>query len=134
MARMNWRRQQLDNKGDRFGRVDVREEHERLRLDRSATNYLRRVEAAGSQYGVPCPRCGRATQIRAHDKITEKLLRQPYYYRRWFYCANQNCRTTLIMREEDRVYPKEPAAPEPTPSKDVVLEVLDEISDDDLPW
>jgi hypothetical protein len=32
--------------------------------------------------GPPCPRCKQATQVREHAAITEKQLRQPFYYLR----------------------------------------------------
>lgn len=38
--------------------------------------------------GVPCPRCGRSTQIREHAAITERRPSQAYYFRRWFYCRS----------------------------------------------
>ena len=47
--------------------------------------------------GDPCPRCCRPTQIREHAAITEKHLRQPHYYSRWFYCTDPNCKTTMVM-------------------------------------
>jgi hypothetical protein len=50
--------------------------------------------------GPPCPRCGKATQVRTHRSIRRKQLRQPYYYSRWFKCINKKCRTTLIMPPE----------------------------------
>jgi len=37
-----------------------------------------------SEDGPPCPRCGRPMQVREHDRIREKQLRQPFYYSRWF--------------------------------------------------
>jgi hypothetical protein len=52
---------------------------------------------------VACPRCGKATQIREHRQVGEKLLQQPYYYSRWFYCVNKACPTKQIMREEHKV-------------------------------
>jgi hypothetical protein len=57
-----------------------------------------------SESGPPCPRCGRPMQIREHDLIREKHLRQPYYYTRWFYCHNRKCKTTLVMREMYKVW------------------------------
>lgn len=54
--------------------------------------------------GDPCPRCGRATQIREHRYITDKELRRPYYYQRWFCCRNPGCKTTLIMPPRYRVF------------------------------
>jgi hypothetical protein len=58
---------------------------------------------ANSPDGIPCPRCGEPTAPRQHDAITPKLLRQPYYYARWFVCVNPQCQTTMIMRPEDRI-------------------------------
>jgi hypothetical protein len=57
--------------------------------------------------GIACPRCNLPTEERVHASITEKMLRQPFYYRRWFYCTNKTCKTTMIMRDEDRVFPHE---------------------------
>ena len=51
----------------------------------------------------PCPRCERLMQVRAHVAITEKQLRKPYYFSRWYCCVNNNCRTTLVMPEEFKV-------------------------------
>jgi hypothetical protein len=42
--------------------------------------------------------------VRAHAQITERHLKQPYYYRLWYCCTNQLCRTTLIMPEREKVY------------------------------
>jgi hypothetical protein len=50
--------------------------------------------------GVPCPRCGRSTQIREHAAITEWHLSQPYYFQRWFYCRNPNCSVTVHVLDE----------------------------------
>ena len=55
--------------------------------------------------GVPCPRCDRATTIRQHVAITAKELAKPFYYRRWYICENRDCRTTMIMPEDCKVYP-----------------------------
>jgi hypothetical protein len=54
--------------------------------------------------GPPCRRCGRPTEIREHERITEKELAKPSYYTRWYNCRNQNCRTTLIMPPEFKVW------------------------------
>jgi hypothetical protein len=56
--------------------------------------------------GPPCPRCGRATEIREHERITEKELARPFYYSRWYNCPNQNqdCKTTTIMPDEFKVW------------------------------
>ena len=53
--------------------------------------------------GDPCPRCGRATEIREHRAITNRELRRPFYYARWFYCRNRRCRTTTIVPDRYRV-------------------------------
>jgi hypothetical protein len=57
-----------------------------------------------SESGPPCPRCRRPMQVREHDLIREKHLRQPYYFKRWFYCRHSECKTTLVMREEHKVW------------------------------
>lgn len=54
--------------------------------------------------GINCPRCGRPTEIRGHIAVSAKQLAQPYYYSRWFNCAHADCATTLIMRDEYRVF------------------------------
>ena len=55
--------------------------------------------------GIPCPRCGHPTQIREHEHITDKMrLKQPYYYKRWFYCLQASCKTSMVMRDEYKVY------------------------------
>jgi hypothetical protein len=53
--------------------------------------------------GNPCPRCGMPMEIREHNGIGHKQLRQPYYYTRWFYCTNKSCKTTLVMPERYKV-------------------------------
>jgi hypothetical protein len=50
--------------------------------------------------GPKCPRCNKPTQIRQHQRIGPKQLRRPFYFRRWFFCMNMDCRTTLVMRDE----------------------------------
>lgn len=54
--------------------------------------------------GIPCPRCGKPTEIRAHAVIRQRQLSQPYYYSQWYNCAAADCATTLIMRDEFKVY------------------------------
>ena len=58
--------------------------------------------------GPCCPRCGRPTQIRKHREIGSKQLRQPYYYSQWFYCTDQDCKTTMYMQEEFKVWNDNP--------------------------
>jgi hypothetical protein len=90
--------------------------------------------------GPPCRRCGCPTEIREHERVTEKELGKPFYYRRWYNCRNRDCRTTLIMPDEFKVW-NENAAPQrlqevvTTPARhhDIALEVLDQMSADDRP-
>jgi hypothetical protein len=67
----------------------------------------RRAERKGYRViggnGLPCPRCGQATQIREHVAITDKHLRQPYYFSRWFYCRNPQCPVTMHVTENFKV-------------------------------
>ena len=53
--------------------------------------------------GIPCPRCGQQTEMREHVAITDKHLRQPYYFSRWFYCRNPQCPVTLHVTENFKV-------------------------------
>ena len=53
--------------------------------------------------GIACPRCGRPTQIHEHANIGVKQRRQRYYFRRWFCCPHENCKTKLVMRDEFKV-------------------------------
>jgi hypothetical protein len=62
----------------------------------------RRFVVLGGQ-GPDCPRCGRPMQVREHDRIRAKQLRQPFYYSRWFYCTHKSCRTKTVMFEEFKV-------------------------------
>jgi hypothetical protein len=43
--------------------------------------------------GDPCPRCGEPMQIREYDTKPS----QSFYYKRWFCCLNESCKTTLVM-------------------------------------
>jgi hypothetical protein len=54
--------------------------------------------------GPACPRCGRPMQIREHDRIRAKQLRQPFYYSRWFRCMHKGCKTKIVHREEFKVW------------------------------
>jgi hypothetical protein len=70
-----------------------------------------------SSTGVPCPRCGRTTEIREHGYVTAKELRRPFYYARWFYCRNPHCRTTTVVLPEHRLFnPVTPANRSPLPA------------------
>jgi len=72
--------------------------------------------------GPPCPRCCKPTQIREHKHIGEKELSKPFYFSRWYYCENQQCKTNTIMPEEFKVLNK----PTLTPMDDVVVDALNE--------
>ena len=54
--------------------------------------------------GPPCPRCGCPTEIREHERITEKELAKQFYYSRWHNCPNQDCQTKQIMPPEFKVW------------------------------
>ncbi len=58
--------------------------------------------------GPVCPRCKRPMQIREHRAVTERELRRPFYYSRWYRCMHGDCRTTLVMPDEHRVFKKQP--------------------------
>ena len=51
--------------------------------------------------GIPCPRCNQPTEVRTHPVVTAKMKRRPYYTK-WYYCKNPNCKTTTVVRDEDR--------------------------------
>ena len=36
--------------------------------------------------------------------LSDKIMRQPFYYARWYCCRNPECRTTTIMPQQFRVY------------------------------
>jgi hypothetical protein len=55
-------------------------------------------------HGVPCPRCNVPMAIFAHREVNERQKRAPFFYRRWYRCYNASCKTTLVMRDEDRVW------------------------------
>lgn len=55
--------------------------------------------------GPPCPRCTRLMQVREHKEVSERELRRPFYYSRWYRCMNGNCKTTLVMPPEFRIFP-----------------------------
>jgi hypothetical protein len=59
--------------------------------------------------GPPCPRCGRPTEIREHERITEQELARPFYYRRWYNCPNNSCDTKIIHADEFKVWNKNKA-------------------------
>ncbi len=55
--------------------------------------------------GRPCPRCQRLMQVREHRTITDTELRRPFYLPRWYRCVHDDCKTTMVSFDEDRVYP-----------------------------
>ena len=54
--------------------------------------------------GPPCPRCGCPTEIREHERITEKELAKQFYYSRWYNCPSEDCQTKQIMPPEFKVW------------------------------
>jgi hypothetical protein len=55
--------------------------------------------------GPECPRCGNGpSEVREHKDINSKVLKQPFYYSRWFRCLDPLCPTTIFMREEFKVW------------------------------
>jgi hypothetical protein len=57
-----------------------------------------------SNDGPLCPRCRRATEIREHADLMEKQLLQGFYYSRWCYCTNPECRTKRILSSDHIVW------------------------------
>jgi hypothetical protein len=53
--------------------------------------------------GDRCPRCSVPMEIREHNGVGDKQVRQSYYYTRWFCCINKSCKTTLVMPERYKV-------------------------------
>lgn len=78
--------------------------------------------------GPGCPRCGQATEVREHREVTAKELAKPFYYARWFICVNRRCKTTMIMKEEHKVF-RDDGVVLTTQSacRDVAMEILDEM-------
>jgi hypothetical protein len=54
--------------------------------------------------GDPCPRCCQPTEIREHQEITAKHLRQPFYFARWFHCMNPACKVRMHCAERYKVW------------------------------
>ena len=80
--------------------------------------------------GDPCPRCGRATEIRQHTCIGARELRRPFYYARWFYCVNPRCRTTVIVPDRYRVVARASKTNRPACGQDLVTAT----SSAGVPW
>jgi len=86
--------------------------------------------------GEACPRCGQATEVREHKAVTAKELGRPFYYARWFICVNRRCKTTMIMKEEHKVWNGGAPVIETVarPRDDVVMEVLEDMKAAGGPW
>lgn len=76
--------------------------------------------------GPPCFRCGGKTQVRMHKSVTSKQLRQPFYYKEWYYCLNSKCKTTLIMQERHKIFNKN-YTPFLSPPNDLSAETKDRL-------
>ena len=62
--------------------------------------------------GTTCPRCGVEAESRKHTQITDKQLTQPFYFKRWYNCINEQCKTGIFMLEDWKVENKNAAAVE----------------------
>jgi hypothetical protein len=71
---------------------------------RAARRRARRAGVVLDVSGPPCPRCQQLTQVRQHAMLTEKVIKAPFYFARWFRCINPACRVTLIMPPQFKVY------------------------------
>lgn len=60
--------------------------------------------------GTTCPRCGEEAETRTHTEITSKQLSQPFYYKYWYNCAKRDCKTTIFMLEDWKVWNKNASA------------------------
>lgn len=97
----------------------------------------KKYRVLSGEAGNSCPRCGGRTEVRVHTAITEKHLRQPWYYSRWFYCTNPRCRTTLIMPARyivRRVRRRPQLEPELSAEDDIVMAILNEGDRSKPPW
>jgi hypothetical protein len=54
--------------------------------------------------GDPSPRCGVPMQIFQHREVSNRQRAAPFFYRVWHRCMQPSCRTTVVMRDEDRVW------------------------------
>jgi hypothetical protein len=84
-----------------------------------------------SSGGPPCPRCEQPTQIREHASITAKILAQPFYYSRWFFCTNRKCRATMFTTDEFKVLKEGTNVSTLRRGDDVVMDVVLELSESD---
>jgi hypothetical protein len=119
VGKMNWARANRERRMWDRGASNVADEKERFERDRAA-RWLNRPQQPTRQQqhkpksgngkaivipgdGDACPRCGVPMEIREHNGIGDKQLRQPFYYARWFYCMNKNCKTTVVTSERYKV-------------------------------
>jgi hypothetical protein len=70
---------------------------------------------------VACPRCNVLAEAREHNGISEKILRQPFYYMKWFNCRNHNCKTSIFMLDTYKVFNARPQ-----PRKMPVIEMYEQ--------
>jgi hypothetical protein len=52
--------------------------------------------------GDLCPRCGQPMRIFQHAEISDRQRRAPFFYRVWHRCLQPSCKTTVVLRDEDR--------------------------------
>lgn len=104
-----------------WGSLMRKKKRKRFESSRATSPKIKR-HAVVSMNGDPCLRCSRPTEAREHVAITDRILRQPFYYSRWFYCRNPSCRTTTIMPERFKVTVGE------SPPDDIALEILDQMN------
>jgi hypothetical protein len=89
--------------------------------------------------GPPCRRCGCPTEVREHERITEKELAGPFYYSRWYNCRNKKCDTNIIHADEFKVWNENNAqrphdvVTTPTEHRDSALEGINKMSPGDRP-
>jgi len=74
-----------------------RQRREQRRLGRIHRDHPGKYRILRDEVGDPCPRCGLPTQVREHDGLKAKHLRQSVVYSRWFYCTNPHCKTSTIV-------------------------------------
>ncbi len=93
----------------RSGRLKRRLAWEKFEASAAVPKAQRKMERTAGQHqhhivvtedGPPCPRCRRPMQVREHAQITDKHLRQPWYFARWYFCRHRDCQTWQVMQEE----------------------------------
>jgi hypothetical protein len=99
------------------------------RSERKAERKQQRTPTPRLDYdGPPCPRCEVPMEVCEHASIGAKQKRKAYYYSRWFCCRNKQCRTTLVMPEEFKVWNEQALKPQTEDERrlDAVREQLGE--------